>query len=95
MPGVSSYLMGDPTKMRQVIINLVSNSLKFTDTGSIRVSIGKNPSKKDALMISVTDSGVGIPASKQHLIFQKFSQADSSITRRYGGTGLGLAISKV
>lgn len=92
--GVSSYLMGDPTKLRQVLINLVSNSLKFTESGYIRVSVGKNPSKKDALMVSVTDSGVGIPASKQHLIFQKFSQADSTITRRYGGTGLGLAISK-
>jgi len=92
--GVSTYLMGDPTKLRQVLINLVSNSLKFTESGYIRVAITKNPSKKDTLMVSVSDSGVGIPASKQHLIFQKFSQADSSITRRFGGTGLGLAISK-
>nr|WP_295900171.1 ATP-binding protein [uncultured Bdellovibrio sp.] len=93
-PGISPYLMGDPNKLRQVLINLVSNSLKFTETGYIRVSVSKNPSKKDTLMVSVSDSGVGIPSNKQHLIFQKFSQADSSITRRYGGTGLGLAISK-
>ncbi|WII72120.1 ATP-binding protein [Bdellovibrio sp. 22V] len=93
-PGISPYLMGDPNKLRQVLINLIGNSIKFTNGGFVRVLIGKNPSKKDTLMISVTDSGAGIPTSKQHLIFQKFSQADSSITRRYGGTGLGLAISK-
>jgi PAS domain S-box-containing protein len=93
-PQVSPYLLGDPTKVRQVLINLIGNSLKFTERGSIRVTIGRNPSKKDHLLISVSDTGLGIPLSKQHLIFQKFSQADSSITRKYGGTGLGLAISK-
>ncbi|MEN0059667.1 MAG: ATP-binding protein, partial [Bdellovibrio sp.] len=93
-PSISPYLMGDPNKVRQILVNLVGNSFKFTDTGHIRITAGKNPSKKDSLLISVSDSGVGIPASKQHVIFQKFSQADSSITRRYGGTGLGLAISK-
>lgn len=93
-PQISPYLLGDPTKVRQVLINLISNSLKFTERGSIRVTIGRNPSKKDHLLISVSDTGLGIPLSKQHLIFQKFSQADSSITRKYGGTGLGLAISK-
>ncbi len=93
-PGVSTHMMGDPTKLRQVLINLVSNSIKFTDRGEIKVSVVKNPTKKDSLMVSVSDTGVGIAPQKQHLIFQKFSQADSSITRRYGGTGLGLAISK-
>ncbi|WP_413291857.1 ATP-binding protein [Bdellovibrio sp. HCB185ZH] len=93
-PGVSTFLMGDPTKLRQVLINLVSNSIKFTERGEIKVSVAKNPTKKDSLLISVSDTGVGIAPQKQHLIFQKFSQADSSITRRYGGTGLGLAISK-
>ncbi|MBV2168590.1 MAG: response regulator, partial [Bdellovibrio sp.] len=93
-PGLTPFLMGDPTKLRQVLINLVSNSLKFTEHGYIKVTVGKNPSKKDSLMISISDSGVGIPTNKQHLIFQKFSQADTSITRRFGGTGLGLAISK-
>lgn len=92
--GINPQLMGDPNKLRQVLINLVSNSIKFTDRGQIRVMVSKNPTKKDSLMISVSDSGVGIAPSKQHLIFQKFSQADSSITRKYGGTGLGLAISK-
>lgn len=93
-PGISPYVMGDPNKLRQVLINLVGNSLKFTQHGHIRVSVAKNPSKKDTVLFSISDSGVGIPASKQHLIFQKFSQADSSVTRKYGGTGLGLAISK-
>ena len=93
-PGISHLLMGDPNKLRQILINLVSNSLKFTASGSIRVSILKNPSKKDSLLICVNDTGIGIPANKQHLIFQKFSQADSSVARKYGGTGLGLAISK-
>lgn len=93
-PGISPYLMGDPTKLRQVLINLIGNSIKFTNKGHVRVLIGKNPSKKDTLLISVTDTGIGIPEEKQNVIFQKFSQADNSITRRYGGTGLGLAISK-
>ncbi|WP_413559516.1 ATP-binding protein [Bdellovibrio sp. HCB209] len=92
--GVNTNLMGDPTKLRQVLINLVSNSIKFTERGEIKVSVIKNPTKKDSLLVSVIDTGVGIAIQKQHLIFQKFSQADSSITRRYGGTGLGLAISK-
>ena len=92
--GISKHLLGDPTKLRQVLINLVSNSIKFTERGQIKVTVAKNPTKKDSLLVSVSDSGIGIPANKQHLIFQKFSQADNSITRRYGGTGLGLAISK-
>ncbi|HEY1079059.1 MAG TPA: ATP-binding protein, partial [Bdellovibrio sp.] len=93
-PNISPLLMGDPNKLRQILINLVSNSLKFTASGAIRVSVVKNPSKKDSLLISVNDTGIGIPENKQHLIFQKFSQADSSVARKYGGTGLGLAISK-
>lgn len=91
---ISPLLMGDPNKLRQILINLVSNSLKFTASGSIRVSIIKNPSKKDSLLITVKDTGIGIPENRQHLIFQNFSQADSSVARKYGGTGLGLAISK-
>ncbi len=91
---ISDHLMGDPTKVRQVLINLVSNSLKFTDKGHIKVGVNRANGKKDQLTFSVSDSGVGIPLSKQSLLFQKFSQADSSIARRFGGTGLGLAISK-
>jgi CheY-like chemotaxis protein len=87
-------LIGDPTKLKQILINLTSNAMKFTRQGFIRISVGRSPTKNDSLMFSVTDSGSGIPASKQHLIFQKFSQADSSISRRFGGTGLGLAITK-
>lgn len=93
-PGVSPHLMGDPTKLRQVLINLIGNSIKFTHKGQVRLVIGKNPSKKDTLLISVNDTGIGIPDDRQHMIFQKFSQADNSVTRKYGGTGLGLAISK-
>lgn len=93
-PDTSDHLMGDPTKVRQVLINLVSNSLKFTDKGHIKVGVNRATGKKDQLTFSVSDSGVGIPLSKQSLLFQKFSQADSSIARRFGGTGLGLAISK-
>lgn len=93
-PGVNSLLMGDPTKLQQIVINLVGNAVKFTDKGSIHVKVQKNPTQKDSLMFAVTDTGPGIPANTQHLIFQKFSQTDSSITRKFGGTGLGLAISK-
>lgn len=93
-PDTSDHLMGDPTKVRQVLINLVSNSLKFTNEGHIKVGVSRANGKKDHLIFSVSDSGVGIPLSKQSLLFQKFSQADSSIARRFGGTGLGLAISK-
>lgn len=93
-PGVGSFLMGDPTKLQQIITNLVGNSLKFTEQGQIKVKVAKNPTQKDSMIISVSDSGLGIPAATQHLIFQKFSQTDSSITRKFGGTGLGLAISK-
>lgn len=93
-PGISSFLMGDPTKIRQILINLVGNSVKFTERGTIKVKVIKNPTNKDSFIFSVTDTGLGIPNSTQHLIFQKFSQADSSINRKFGGTGLGLAISK-
>lgn len=91
---VNTHLMGDPTKLRQVLINLTTNAIKFTESGSVHIAVNRNPSKKDSLLISVKDTGVGIAENKQHLIFQKFSQADNSITRKYGGTGLGLAISK-
>lgn len=93
-PDITDHLMGDPTKIRQVLINLVSNSLKFTEKGHIKVGVSRTNGKKNYLTFSVSDSGVGIPLSKQSLLFQKFSQADSSIARRFGGTGLGLAISK-
>lgn len=91
---VPLYLMGDPHKLRQVLMNIVGNALKFTHDGFIRINVARNPGKKESLLLSITDSGLGIPEDRQHLIFQRFSQADESVRRKYGGTGLGLAISK-
>ena len=90
--------IGDPTRLRQIITNLCSNALKFTDHGGIKISIGchktENPLLED-IHISVEDTGIGVPASKFDHIFEKFIQADTSINRKYGGTGLGLAITKM
>ncbi|MBL8487941.1 MAG: PAS domain S-box protein [Rhodocyclaceae bacterium] len=92
--GVPELLVGDPQRLRQVVLNLVSNAVKFTDRGEIvidAVPVGPAGGKLE-LAFSVRDTGVGIPADKQALIFDAFSQADASTTRQYGGTGLGLAI---
>ncbi len=83
---------GDPARLRQIILNLISNAIKFTKEGHILVMVqGTN---SDEVQISVSDTGVGIPEEKQQAIFASFTQADSSTTREYGGTGLGLTISK-
>ena len=82
---------GDSTRVRQILYNLVSNAVKFTEAGSVSVQVGAGP---DGLRLSVADSGIGIPAERIGRLFQKFEQADASTTRRYGGTGLGLAISR-
>jgi two-component system, sensor histidine kinase and response regulator len=94
-PETPDSLVGDPHRLRQVLINLISNGIKFTNHGSIRVVVQPGPASACCanLAFSVEDSGVGIPAEKQKLIFEAFSQADTSTTRRYGGTGLGLTIS--
>jgi protein-histidine pros-kinase len=91
---VPSRLIGDPTRVRQVITNLLSNAIKFTERGnvSIEVSIDESTPAATLVRFAVRDSGVGIPLSRQTAIFEAFSQADTSITRRYGGTGLGLTI---
>ncbi len=93
---VPPYVIGDPSRLQQVLNNLVGNALKFTDEGSVTVSIGGEQSGEGRflLRIDVADTGIGIPADKQEAVFAKFQQADSSTSRKYGGTGLGLAITK-
>jgi two-component system sensor kinase len=94
-PDVPDTLVGDPGRLRQIIINLVGNALKFTDHGEIVVVVivdEREESQVD-LHFVVSDTGIGIPLDKQQQIFEAFSQADTSTTRRYGGTGLGLTIS--
>lgn len=88
-----SWRLGDPTRIRQIVTNLVSNALKFTDSGSISL-ITSIPADTGALQIAVQDTGIGIPTEQVSRLFGKFTQADSSHTRVYGGTGLGLAITK-
>jgi signal transduction histidine kinase/ActR/RegA family two-component response regulator len=85
-------IKGDPVRLRQVLLNLASNAVKFTDYGTVRIEVSR--AGAEHLKISVVDSGVGIPEDQLQRLFRRFTQADSSTTRRYGGTGLGLAISK-
>ncbi|MBT4496153.1 MAG: response regulator [Gemmatimonadetes bacterium] len=94
-PEVPEGLVGDPARLRQILINLLGNAVKFTETGEVVVDIELCEEEGEVveLQISVRDTGVGIPADKQDQIFEAFSQADSSTTRRFGGTGLGLTIS--
>jgi PAS domain S-box-containing protein len=92
-PAVPDWVSGDPTRMRQVLTNLVSNAVKFTDGGAIEVllqSIGTHDAER--LRVEVRDTGVGIDSDVKARLFERFSQADASTTRRFGGTGLGLAI---
>ena len=95
-PEVPSDLQGDPGRLRQILINLAGNAVKFTSRGEviIRVRVVSETSTAVQLRFSVRDSGIGIPAEKAGLLFSKFSQVDASTTRLYGGCGLGLAISK-
>jgi len=95
-PRLDSLLVGDPTRTSQVINNLVHNAIKFTKEGSVRVSLTVEEKAKDAMTVTVRveDTGIGIPPEKLQIIFDRFTQADSSTSRSYGGTGLGLAISK-
>jgi len=93
---VPNRLVGDPTRLRQIILNLIGNATKFTDTGGIvlRVSRESGDGGAPRLRFAVQDTGIGIPAAKKDAIFASFTQVDSSTTRKYGGTGLGLTISR-
>ena len=89
MGGADGVYRGDPTRLRQILYNLISNGLKFTETGGVTVNASFSA---DGLKLSVTDTGLGVPADKVDKLFAKFSQVDESTTRRFGGTGLGLSI---
>ena len=94
--GLPYVLVGDPHRLRQILINLLGNAMKFTESGSLEIEVVQDPedSRNGSLLFKVKDTGIGIPQEKLGSIFENFSQADSSTTRKYGGTGLGLAISK-
>ena len=93
---VPGFLTGDPARLRQILLNLLGNATKFTSSGGISLLVKRDEEQGDAgaLHFSVSDTGIGIPADRIATIFESFSQADASTTRKYGGTGLGLAISK-
>ncbi|ALK96321.1 histidine kinase [Massilia sp. WF1] len=97
-PDLPRFVVGDPTRLRQILVNLVGNAFKFTETGTVSVRVERRPDdqvdvqKRNMIRFSVEDTGIGIEPDALPRLFQKFEQADASTTRRYGGTGLGLAI---
>jgi signal transduction histidine kinase/CheY-like chemotaxis protein len=95
-PGLPQFVQGDPTRIRQILLNLLGNAIKFTERGEVLLAVGAGAADGGATAVSfaVSDTGPGIAADVQARLFQKFEQADHSTTRRYGGTGLGLAICK-
>ena len=95
-PGLPIWLQGDPGRLRQILVNLTSNAIKFTHAGEVAIhcELLETTGTKLTLRFTVSDTGLGIPADKQAVLFQSFQQLDASITRNFGGTGLGLAIAK-
>jgi len=95
-PGVPRAVVSDPGRLRQVLVNLLGNAIKFTEAGTVSLEVGTESSGEDRTLLHfvVRDTGIGISADKLTLVFEPFAQADGSMTRRYGGTGLGLTISK-
>jgi signal transduction histidine kinase len=91
--GVPETVVGDSGRLQQIVVNLLGNAIKFTPSGEVRISVASldTPGDEEELLFSVRDTGIGIPPEKQAAIFESFTQADGSTTRRYGGTGLGLA----
>ncbi len=95
-PRVADLVAGDPVRLRQIIVNLVGNAIKFTSSGGVTLSVQNESQEAEHAMLrfTVEDTGIGIPVERQQEIFSAFTQVDNSITRGYGGTGLGLTISR-
>ncbi len=91
-PGIPDWVMGDSTRVRQMLLNLLSNAIKFTAHGRVGLDVRRVAGSSELISIAVSDTGIGIAAAKQESIFEVFTQAESSTTRRFGGTGLGLSI---
>ncbi len=94
-PSVPEFLVADPSRLRQILVNLVGNAIKFTERGEVRIQVKLNSESESEMELhfTVSDTGIGIPKEQQQFIFESFAQADGSTTRHFGGTGLGLAIS--